>query len=98
MPLRSLIITFMVLTLGFQTSQAAIYYLSETRGDDSVTTPTQDAPWQTLAKITAYAKAGNIHAGDSILFEKGSTFQGSFNPGTTILAGNSTHRITISSF
>ncbi len=59
-------------------SNAKIYYISSTSGDDGYTdfqAQNSSTPWKTLEKVNSFFK--KINPGDSILFKRGETFNGS---------------------
>jgi parallel beta-helix repeat protein len=58
-----------------QTTFGATFYLSST-GNDSNTGRAIDQPWRSLARLQAEINAGNVQAGDQVLFARGSTFAG----------------------
>ena len=54
-------------------STGTIYYVSSTHGDDGNAGTDQNHPWKTLDKVNAIAT--DLKPGDSVLLERGSTFQ-----------------------
>ena len=58
------------------TSDAATYYVDSACGKDSNPGTAPDAPWQTLAKVSA----SEFRPGDRILFQSGSAWRGQLAP------------------
>ena len=56
-------------------STGTTYYVSSTHGDDGNAGTDQGHPWKTLDKVNAIAT--DLKPGDSVLLERGSTFQDS---------------------
>ena len=54
-------------------STGTTYYVSSTHGDDGNAGTDQNHPWKTLDKVNAIAT--DLKPGDSVLLERGSTFQ-----------------------
>ena len=54
-------------------STGTTYYVSSTHGDDGNAGTDQGHPWKTLDKVNAIAT--DLKPGDSVLLERGSTFQ-----------------------
>ena len=54
-------------------STGTTYYVSSTHGDDGNAGTDQNHPWKTLDKVNAIA--ADLKPGDSVLLERGSTFQ-----------------------
>ena len=54
-------------------STGTTYYVSSTHGDDGNAGTDQNHPWKTLGKVNAIAT--DLKPGDSVLLERGSTFQ-----------------------
>ncbi|MDB1249195.1 Rib/alpha-like domain-containing protein, partial [Bifidobacterium bifidum] len=54
-------------------STGTTYYVSSTHGDDDNAGTDQNHPWKTLDKVNAIAT--DLKPGDSVLLERGSTFQ-----------------------
>jgi len=81
MPLRTIVLIWFVLQINARLWSAS-YYLSE-NGKDSNRGTVLTEPWQTLAPLSKILP--NLAPGDSILFERGSTFRGNleiFRSGT----------------
>lgn len=57
-------------------STGTTYYVSSTHGDDGNAGTDQNHPWKTLDKVNAIAT--DLKPGDSVLLERGSTFQGQY--------------------
>ena len=57
-------------------STGTTYYVSSTHGDDGNAGTDQGHPWKTLDKVNAIAT--DLKPGDSVLLERGSTFQGQY--------------------
>ena len=57
-------------------STGTTYYVSSTHGDDGNAGTDQAHPWKTLDKVNAIAT--DLKPGDSVLLERGSTFQGQY--------------------
>ncbi len=77
--LRQFALSLLLLT----TAHAATYYVSAT-GSDTNNGTTQSTPWKTIAKINASA----FQPGDSILFQRGSTWRETLIPPSSGAANN----------
>ena len=71
------------------TINANNYYFSSSNGDDSrssVEAQNPATPWKTITKLNSFA--GNLNAGDNILFQRGEIFYGSITIGKSGTAVN----------
>lgn len=71
--LSVIIILSLLPTTAFAQAEGTVYYVSSSGSDENSGT-SEDAPWKTLAKLSAQT----FSAGDKILFKKGDVFDGKF--------------------
>ncbi len=77
-------ILFAVLVFFVTTSNATVYYVSES-GDDSNVGTSEDQPWKTLSKVNKIYK---FEPGDQILFKRGNKWTGTLTVNTSGSEGN----------
>ncbi len=70
------------------------YYVSN-NGNDAQAGTSPATAWKTLAKVTAFGQATGFHAGDSILLERGGTWNEMLTLGSN---GTSAARINLSHY
>lgn len=85
-----------VISVNTASASGTKYYFSASSGDDSRTTDqakNSSTPWKTLAKLNSIFTS--LKPGDSVLFKRGETFNGSITIG---ISGSSTQPIVLGAY
>jgi len=68
MPKAAAVLIALLITFA---ASAATYYVDAANGDDTAAGTTDTAPWKTLARVNATARATGFQPGDAILLKRG---------------------------